>query len=36
MNPLNLNVRKQRKNNYGKVTEISASLAILAMPVEHR
>jgi len=34
--PLNHNVSKQRKNNYGKITEIAASLAFLAPPMEHR
>jgi hypothetical protein len=31
---LNQNVGKQRKKNYGKITEISASLAFLTLPVE--
>jgi len=35
-NPLNQNVSKQRKKSYREVTEISASLAFLAVPVEQR
>ena len=35
-NPLNQNVGKQRKKNYGKITEISASLAFLTVPMEQR
>jgi len=35
-NPLNQNVGKQRKNNYGKITEMSVSLAFLALPMEQR
>jgi len=33
-NPLNQNVSKQRKKNYAKITEISASLAFLVLPME--
>jgi hypothetical protein len=32
--PLNQDVNEQRKKNYGKITEISASLTFLALPVE--
>jgi hypothetical protein len=35
-NLLNKNVGKQRNKNYGKITEISVSLAILALPMEQR
>jgi hypothetical protein len=34
--PLNQNVGKQRKKNYGKITEISASLAFPTLPMEKR
>jgi CRISPR/Cas system type I-B associated protein Csh2 (Cas7 group RAMP superfamily) len=33
-NPLNQNVSKQREKNYGKITDISASLAFLVLPME--
>jgi len=36
MNLLKQNVGKQRKENYGKITKISASLAFLALPVEQK
>jgi hypothetical protein len=36
MNTLNQNARKQRKKNYVKITEISASLTSLILPVEQR
>jgi hypothetical protein len=36
MKLLNQNVGKQRKKNYGKITEISASLAFLTLPMEQR
>ena len=32
--PLNENVSKQRKKNYGKITEMSASLAFIALPMK--
>jgi hypothetical protein len=35
-NLLNQNVGKQRNKNYGKIREISVSLAILALPMEQR
>ena len=34
--PSNQNVGKQRKKNYGTITEISASLTFLTLPMEQR
>jgi hypothetical protein len=34
MNRINQNIGKQRKKNYGKITEISASLAFVTLPME--
>jgi hypothetical protein len=35
-NPLNQNIGKQKKKNYGKITEISAPLTFLTLPMEQR
>jgi nuclear transport factor 2 (NTF2) superfamily protein len=35
-NALNQNAGKQRKMNYGKITEIPASLTLLTLPTEQK